>query len=154
MSKKINCEDCNIKNNDLPYICYKCKQIYNTITKIKRHKCKLYYAVANGRETGVFDNWDECYKSVNKYSNNKFKKFNSFDDANKYVEQYKRIFNNDDDIIEKIYLYITCNEKDNAKKYGAKWDYDNKCWYTLSNNDYLINKYGVKWVCDNNCCIH
>ena len=38
---------------------------------------KGYYAVANGRNVGVFDSWSECQESVNGYSNAKFKRFDT-----------------------------------------------------------------------------
>ncbi|CAN3377322.1 hypothetical protein DIURU_003428 [Diutina rugosa] len=36
---------------------------------------KWYYAVANGRSTGVYDNWASCQTQVKGYSGAKFKKF-------------------------------------------------------------------------------
>lgn len=36
---------------------------------------KWYYAVANGRSTGVYDNWNACQTQVKGYSGAKYKKF-------------------------------------------------------------------------------
>jgi len=45
-----------------------------------------YYAVHYGRETGIFNTWDECNTSVNKFSNAIYKKFNSKIDAELFVK--------------------------------------------------------------------
>lgn len=46
-----------------------------------------YYAVFAGRETGVFPDWDSCKKQVHAFRGAKFKGFNDYDDAEKFVEQ-------------------------------------------------------------------
>lgn len=33
-------------------------------------------------------------------------------------------------MINKIYLNISYDKKDEAKQYGAKWDKESKLWYT------------------------
>lgn len=48
-----------------------------------------FYVVWIGRKTGVFDNWDDCAKSVNGYSGAKFKGFNQRKDAE---EAFKRSY--------------------------------------------------------------
>lgn len=35
----------------------------------------------------------------------------------------------------KIYIKVSYDEKDNAKKLGAKWDPKKKCWYGFENDD-------------------
>lgn len=45
---------------------------------------------------------------------------------------------------KRVYLNVLFEEKDEAKAYGAKWDKDEKKWYTLSNNEhyaYLTDKF-------------
>jgi len=49
-----------------------------------------YYAVANGRENGVFLNWDDCNKQVNGYKNALYKKFNTKEDANNFIQGNKQ----------------------------------------------------------------
>lgn len=49
----------------------------------------------------------------------------------------------------KIYLNVSYNEKDDAKSYGAKWDFKKKKWYINENHEqirktYLINKYSIE----------
>ena len=38
----------------------------------------MYYAVANGYKTGIFNTWDECNKQVKGYKNAKFKKARNY----------------------------------------------------------------------------
>lgn len=44
-----------------------------------------YYAVRNGRTTGILTSWDECKKSVTGYSGAEFKSFTSLEDAKAYI---------------------------------------------------------------------
>ena len=46
---------------------------------------KAYYAVARGRQTGIFSTWAECEAAVRKYPNAKFKKFESSSEATQFV---------------------------------------------------------------------
>ncbi|XP_018397895.1 PREDICTED: ribonuclease H-like [Cyphomyrmex costatus] len=47
-----------------------------------------YYGVANGRSTGVYDNWEDCKDQVHGYSHNKYKKFDTPDQAWDFVDQH------------------------------------------------------------------
>ena len=40
-----------------------------------------YYAVAKGRNTGVYYKWEQCNNQINGYPNSKFKRFNNQVDA-------------------------------------------------------------------------
>ena len=55
-----------------------------------------FYAVANGREIGIFSNWNDCNLSVKGFKNAKFKKFSSSQDAQTFINNYK--MNNTDEI--------------------------------------------------------
>lgn len=48
-----------------------------------------YYAVANGRKIGVFNNWEEAEKSVKGFKDAMFKSFKNYEDAANYVERLK-----------------------------------------------------------------
>ncbi|XP_077274043.1 uncharacterized protein LOC143903887 isoform X2 [Temnothorax americanus] len=48
-----------------------------------------YYAVANGRRNGVYDNWEDCKEQVNGYSYNNYRKFDTPDQAWDYVDQHR-----------------------------------------------------------------
>ena len=44
-----------------------------------------FYAVKEGRSTGVFASWAECKKQVDGYSGAKYKSFTSMQDATAYL---------------------------------------------------------------------
>ncbi|MBM7614429.1 ribonuclease H1 domain-containing protein [Alkaliphilus hydrothermalis] len=46
---------------------------------------KKYYAIKMGRETGVFDNWNECKKHIQGFSGAIYKSFSSYEEAYNYV---------------------------------------------------------------------
>lgn len=48
---------------------------------------KKYYAVANGRVKGIFDNWDACKMQVVKFSGAQYKGFDSYDKAKQYMKE-------------------------------------------------------------------
>ena len=51
-----------------------------------------YYVVWNGRSKGVFDNWDECRRSVEGYPDPKYKSFDSYTEAVIAFEKSSRDF--------------------------------------------------------------
>ena len=57
---------------------------------------EYFYAVAEGREVGIYSTWEECEKQVKKFSGAVYKKFKSRREAEVYLlkEMYK------DNIIE------------------------------------------------------
>ncbi|KAF7583692.1 RNase H family protein [Clavispora lusitaniae] len=48
-------------------------------------KTPYYYAVANGRNAGVYKSWDDCKSQVSGFSNAKYKKFSSAEEASRFV---------------------------------------------------------------------
>jgi len=44
-----------------------------------------FYAVANGRTVGLFSTWKECQESVKGFPNDRFKKFDSQEEAEQFV---------------------------------------------------------------------
>lgn len=46
---------------------------------------KGFYAVKVGEHTGVYDNWDECRSVVNGFKGAKYKRFDTWQQANDYV---------------------------------------------------------------------
>ena len=46
-----------------------------------------FYAVAQGRHTGVFSTWDACRASVTRFKNAVYKKFESHKDASNFVDR-------------------------------------------------------------------
>lgn len=53
------------------------------MTKLK------YYAVANGRSKGIFDNWDSCNESIKGFSGATYKSFSqqALDLAEEYLKE-------------------------------------------------------------------
>lgn len=42
---------------------------------------KKYYVVWNGKETGVFDNWNDCQKQINGFNGAQYMSFDNFEEA-------------------------------------------------------------------------
>ena len=47
-----------------------------------------FYAVANGKQKGIFLNWNECKESVNGFKNAIYKKFNTQKEAEYFIVSY------------------------------------------------------------------
>jgi ribonuclease HI len=47
---------------------------------------KKYYAVKNGREIGIFDNWADCNKQISGFSGAIYKSFKKYEDAEEYFK--------------------------------------------------------------------
>lgn len=47
---------------------------------------KKFYAVSAGRQTGIFDNWDDCKAQVTGYKNAVYKSFSSKEDAEGFLQ--------------------------------------------------------------------
>ncbi|RWS27327.1 ribonuclease H1-like protein [Leptotrombidium deliense] len=47
-----------------------------------------YYAVANGRNVGIYSTWPECDKEVKNFSNARYKKFRSKEEAQRFIDEY------------------------------------------------------------------
>jgi len=82
-----------------------------------------YYAVANGKKIGVFLHWNECNDSVKGFKNAVFKKFDTNEQAEKFIETNKPQHHTNqyitNEIIPDYYVYTdgscTNNGKENAK---------------------------------------
>ena len=48
-----------------------------------------FYAVANGRNIGIFHSWNECSESVKGFPKAKYKKFKTTDECKTFIESYK-----------------------------------------------------------------
>ena len=56
-----------------------------------------FYAVKNGRTTGLFDNWTECNASISGFSGAVYMSFNSKEEAEAYLsdKDYQEELDND-----------------------------------------------------------
>ena len=52
----------------------------------KKEPKEKYYAVAIGREPGIYKTWEECARNVNGYTGARFKKFESEKEALDYID--------------------------------------------------------------------
>lgn len=82
----------------------------------------MFYAVRKGRLVGVFDNWKDTEKQVNGYKGSEFRKFNTKDAADKWLNEVDvdvvRLGNFNDDAIEDS-IYVRLHIDEVAKCYTA-----------------------------------
>lgn len=50
-----------------------------------------YYAVARGEHVGIFTNWYICKQLVNGYPGAKYKKFDTFEEAQEYMKKNRNL---------------------------------------------------------------
>jgi ribonuclease HI len=53
-----------------------------------------YYAVSNGRNVGIFLNWNDCNNSVKGYKNALYKKFDTKEEADNFIQLNETNINN------------------------------------------------------------
>ena len=87
-----------------------------------------FYAVANGRTTGIFDNWEECETSVKGFNGAKFRKSNNWDDANSFLIKLSEKSKTKSiklEIIESVmsqYFYNGMSESEACEFIEKAWD--------------------------------
>ena len=87
-----------------------------------------YYAVANGRNIGIFSNWNDCKNSVNGYKNALYKKFDTKTEADDYIKinstttNTKLNSNNITSFFNKIDTTQTTNNEDFIPEYYVYTD--------------------------------
>ena len=70
----------------------------------------MFYAVAKGRQPGVFNTWNDCNKSVRGFRGAKYKKFTTLGDANNFVNNKQQSPNKISTQCVKILNNKTTNE--------------------------------------------
>jgi ribonuclease HI len=86
-----------------------------------------FYAVANGKNIGIFSNWNDCNNSVKGSTNAKYKKFDTKEEAENFIQTNKIIESIDDtnnptqkenviDFIPDYYVYTDGACSNNGKK--------------------------------------
>lgn len=81
-----------------------------------------FYAVANGRSIGVFTTWKDCCNSVKGYKNAIYKKFDTKESAECFIQEHRTILScitGKPDVIPDYYVY-TDGACSNNGKYSAK----------------------------------
>ena len=56
------------------------------------------------------------------------------------------MYNDEKDECRRVHIGVSYDDKDKAKKLGAKWDIDNKSWYILGSYTAFLLKMGKKLV--------
>ena len=75
-----------------------------------------YYAVKNGRKTGIFTSWDECKEQVHGFLDAEFKSFATEEEALNYINNVKKEVSSD---VAKAYVDGSYNEKTNEYSFGV-----------------------------------
>lgn len=76
-----------------------------------------YYAVKNGRQTGIYNSWSECEAQVKGYKGALYKSFASYDDACDYLEEKKSVSLSQNGLI--AYVDGSYNVKTQEYGYGC-----------------------------------
>lgn len=72
-------------------------------------KKKKYYSVLNGRNTGIFESWEECRSEVIGYKNAVYKSFENVEDARKFMmNDFSDEKHTNEDIEERIKSLQDC----------------------------------------------
>lgn len=85
---------------------------------------KKYYAVKNGRKTGVFETWDECKSQVAGFSGATYKSFLSKDEALKFInEEAIDYFSDEEELAgeagqSEVFAYVDGSYDDITKSYS------------------------------------
>jgi len=76
----------------------------------------VFYAVANGRTIGIFLNWNDCNNSVRGYKNASYKKFNTKEEAEDFIQSNNNIGEASEVKIKKQNLITSFLETRNSKE--------------------------------------
>ena len=93
----------------------------------------MYYAVRKGRETGIFESWEECQKQIINFSGAVYKKFTKLSDAESFLNNGTEKETADDDL-KGLHAYIDGSFSDEYQKtgYGAVILYNGEIKHTIS----------------------
>jgi len=85
-----------------------------------------YYAVANGRDIGIFSNWNDCNNSVKGYKNAIYKKFNTKSEADNFIQSKTEININPSNVqkqnnITNFFDTVDSNQKDNTVEFNPDY---------------------------------
>lgn len=76
-----------------------------------------FYAVANGKNIGIFLTWDECNSSVKGYKNAVYKKFDKREQAEEFIRENQKnnVVEKEDEFIPDYYVYTDGACSNNGK---------------------------------------
>jgi len=75
---------------------------------------KKFYAVKSGRETGIFNSWDECLKQVEGFSGAVYKSFKTKKQAEDYLSEKEQVYADDT-----LYAYVDGSFDAAQNRYGC-----------------------------------
>ncbi len=92
----------------------------------------MYYAVKKGRETGIFESWEECQKQITGFSGAEFKKFKELYQAEEYLSISELNIEKNDDL-NGLHAYIdgSFSTKLQETGYGAVILYNGEVIHTI-----------------------
>jgi ribonuclease HI len=79
-----------------------------------------YYAVANGRNIGIFINWNDCNNSVKGYKNALYKKFDTKEEADIFIQANDSNIQTQNDITS-FFHKIKSDEKDDILDFNPDY---------------------------------
>lgn len=123
---------------------------------------KKYYAVKNGRETGIFESWEECQKQIINFSGAVYKKFTDLEKAVEFLNGGMQEKINSDDLTN-LHAYIDGSFSNSLQEtgYGAVILYNGDIVHTISGKskkyidmrnvagELFAAGMAVKWALDN-----
>lgn len=93
--------------------------MFNILQEIvQKLKTMPFYGVANGRQVGVFLEWNDCLKQVSGYPNAKYKKFPTKGEAEKFIAENKY---SEKSVNEIIKLEAEAKRQENFLPCIGKW---------------------------------
>lgn len=94
---------------------------------------KKYYAIKEGRKTGVFSDWEECKKYIDGYSGSVYKSFSNYEDAEDFLGKKKE----DQLVVKQSLKEKVANKKENKVVKTVEAYVDGSY-----SNDYKVYAYG------------
>lgn len=79
---------------------------------------KKFYAVKNGKTTGIFQSWDECKKQVAGFSGAEYKSFKTHEEAESYLKDGMDNSANDSTDIPDAEIYVDGSYNDSTKEFS------------------------------------
>ena len=65
-----------------------------------------FYAVANGKQCGIYNTWKECQENVKGFKGAKYKKFDNENDAETFIQDFESIQINHKNVEPHYYVYM------------------------------------------------
>nr|ACO10969.1 Ribonuclease H1 [Caligus rogercresseyi] len=114
-----------------------------------------FYAVARGRQIGIYNSWSECRSQTHGFTNARFKKFSSYEEANNFVKENS---NKSSSGVQRVFKAGKKSKENTAGQINRVvsaeegWYVDERDWNYDPDLGYTLNKEGwVKVFTDGAC---